>query len=196
MGSASAGRPRRLGHGDPVLRWPRRCGLDRAPILQHGVRPHQSAGHPGRRRAQPKRDRQLAREDQRRGPAPVLLRADLRLRRPDRPDGVGERHRRHEDAAQPDRLQEADARRQARLRGRHGARRLAPTPPIREGRPCARRRRRRACLRRGSDPTADTQRADPAEVTRTLASLADLRDRGAITPEEYEAKKTDLLSRL
>jgi hypothetical protein len=40
------------------------------------------------------------------------------------------------------------------------------------------------------------QRVDPDEVTRTLASLADLRDRGAITPEEYEAKKADLLSRL
>jgi hypothetical protein len=39
-------------------------------------------------------------------------------------------------------------------------------------------------------------RADPDEVTRTLANLADLRDRGAITPEEYEAKKADLLSRL
>ena len=34
------------------------------------------------------------------------------------------------------------------------------------------------------------------EVTRTLSSLADLRDRGAITPEEYEAKKADLLGRL
>jgi hypothetical protein len=41
-----------------------------------------------------------------------------------------------------------------------------------------------------------TQRVDPDEVTRTLANLADLRDRGAITPEEYEAKKADLLSRL
>jgi membrane protein YdbS with pleckstrin-like domain len=39
-------------------------------------------------------------------------------------------------------------------------------------------------------------RANPDEVTRTLASLADLRDRGAITPEEYEQKKADLLSRL
>ena len=34
------------------------------------------------------------------------------------------------------------------------------------------------------------------EVTRTLASLADLRDRGAISAEEYEAKKADLLGRL
>ena len=34
------------------------------------------------------------------------------------------------------------------------------------------------------------------DVTRTLASLADLRDRGAISAEEYEAKKADLLRRL
>jgi hypothetical protein len=34
------------------------------------------------------------------------------------------------------------------------------------------------------------------ELTRTLASLADLRDRGAISAEEYERKKTDLLTRL
>jgi len=34
------------------------------------------------------------------------------------------------------------------------------------------------------------------EVTQTLARLADLRDRGAITPEEYEAKKAELLGRL
>ena len=34
------------------------------------------------------------------------------------------------------------------------------------------------------------------EVTRTLASLADLRDRGALSAEDYEAKKADLLRRL
>ena len=34
------------------------------------------------------------------------------------------------------------------------------------------------------------------ELTRTLSSLADLRDRGAISPEEFERKKADLLSRL
>jgi hypothetical protein len=39
-------------------------------------------------------------------------------------------------------------------------------------------------------------KVNPDEVTRTLANLADLRDRGAISPEEYEAKKTDLLGRL
>jgi Bacterial PH domain/Short C-terminal domain len=38
--------------------------------------------------------------------------------------------------------------------------------------------------------------ASSDEVTRTLGALADLRDRGAITPEEYEAKKRELLARL
>jgi len=39
-------------------------------------------------------------------------------------------------------------------------------------------------------------RMTPDEVTRTLASLADLRDRGALSAEEFEAKKADLLGRL
>jgi Bacterial PH domain/Short C-terminal domain len=34
------------------------------------------------------------------------------------------------------------------------------------------------------------------ELTRTLASLADLRDRGAISAEEYERKKAEILGRL
>jgi Bacterial PH domain/Short C-terminal domain len=34
------------------------------------------------------------------------------------------------------------------------------------------------------------------EITGALGSLADLRDRGAISPEEYEAKKQELLGRL
>ena len=41
-------------------------------------------------------------------------------------------------------------------------------------------------------PTEDESTA----VTQTLARLADLRDRGAITPEEYETKKDELLGRL
>ena len=45
-------------------------------------------------------------------------------------------------------------------------------------------------------PAAPAPRADPAEVTRTLASLADLRDRGAITSVEFDEKKADLLARL
>jgi uncharacterized membrane protein YdbT with pleckstrin-like domain len=43
---------------------------------------------------------------------------------------------------------------------------------------------------------AATPSNDPDEVARRLTSLADLRDRGAITAEEYEAKKADLLGRL
>lgn len=45
----------------------------------------------------------------------------------------------------------------------------------------------------GADPTrADT----PDEVTAVLAELAKLRDAGTISPEEYEAKKAELLGRL
>ena len=43
-------------------------------------------------------------------------------------------------------------------------------------------------------PAAPSMSAD--DVTRTLANLADLRDRGAISAEDYEAKKADLLRRL
>src|SRR5450759_2676782 len=43
-------------------------------------------------------------------------------------------------------------------------------------------------------PAARPGNAD--DVTETLAKLADLRDKGAITPAEYEAKKAELLGRL
>ena len=43
-------------------------------------------------------------------------------------------------------------------------------------------------------PTSRTMSAD--EVTKALGDLADLRDRGALGADEYEAKKADLLSRL
>jgi Bacterial PH domain/Short C-terminal domain len=43
-------------------------------------------------------------------------------------------------------------------------------------------------------PPSSSMSAD--DVTRTLASLADLRDRGAISADEYEAKKAELLGRL
>ncbi|CAN5749093.1 hypothetical protein BH24CHL8_BH24CHL8_07240 [soil metagenome] len=48
------------------------------------------------------------------------------------------------------------------------------------------------------DPEAatDVGARGPEAITQTLTLLADLRDRGAITSEEYEAKKADLLSRL
>ncbi len=50
-----------------------------------------------------------------------------------------------------------------------------------------------------STPLPTAQPATPLtqeEVTRTLNALADLRDRGAISPDEFERKKQDLLGRL
>jgi hypothetical protein len=35
-----------------------------------------------------------------------------------------------------------------------------------------------------------------SEITTALGEPADLRDRGAISPEDYEAKKSDLLGRI
>ena len=43
---------------------------------------------------------------------------------------------------------------------------------------------------------ATSEEDESREVTELLARLADLRDEGAITPEEYEQKKDELLSRL
>ena len=45
-------------------------------------------------------------------------------------------------------------------------------------------------------PLPPAAKANPDEITRTLANLADLRDRGAISVDEYESKKADLLGRL
>jgi Bacterial PH domain/Short C-terminal domain len=45
-------------------------------------------------------------------------------------------------------------------------------------------------------PASQAPQMSADEVTRTLASLADLHERGAISTEEYEAKKADLLRRL
>lgn len=48
-----------------------------------------------------------------------------------------------------------------------------------------------------AEPAAPAKaRMSADEVTRTLASLADLRDRGALSAEEYEQKKAELLGRL
>ena len=74
-----------------------------------------------------------------------------------------------------------------RLRRRSATRTTAPTRP--RGDHVVDRHARRRSRRTGRRP----ERVIPDEVTRTLASLADLRDRGAISPEEYEHKKADLL---
>ncbi|MBA2718697.1 MAG: PH domain-containing protein [Chloroflexi bacterium] len=96
-------------------------------------------------------------------------------------------------------LRQADDFKRAMLEAKHelelelsGARPM-PGPAIRTGPPVA---------VPTAAPAPEVQRppAPPPmsadEVTRTLASLADLRDRGAISAEDYEAKKSDLLRRL
>jgi uncharacterized membrane protein YdbT with pleckstrin-like domain len=45
-------------------------------------------------------------------------------------------------------------------------------------------------------PAAAGRQMSSDEVTATLSKLADLRDKGAITPAEYESKKADLLGRI
>ena len=81
----------------------------------------------------------------------------------------------------------------------------APSPPIRDGStaaaaapgaPLEDTTATPAAAPPPAPAAAAVPRVDPDEVTRTLANLADLRDRGAISPEEYERKKTELLTRL
>ena len=105
-------------------------------------------------------------------------------------------------------LRDADGFKRAMLDAKHelelelsGARPM-PGPAIRTGVPAG-----------GLQPPVRPEAAPPApatgapaaaaaaamsadDVTRTLASLADLRDRGAISAEDYEAKKADLLGRI
>ena len=58
----------------------------------------------------------------------------------------------------------------------------------------------RGQTRSGAAPAAAAAPAAPAarpdDPTVTLAKLADLRDKGAITPAEYEAKKAEILGRI
>jgi hypothetical protein len=69
-----------------------------------------------------------------------------------------------------------------------------PAPPLRSGPPMPVAAPPATPVAAAPSPPPREMSAD--EVTRALASLADLRDRGAISPEEYEAKKADLLGRL
>ncbi|HYM82652.1 MAG TPA: PH domain-containing protein [Candidatus Dormibacteraeota bacterium] len=81
-----------------------------------------------------------------------------------------------------------------------------PAPPIRTDAPAAAPRIEPAAPPLSAAPAEAPSRPEtdgrPAsgtsadDVTRTLGALADLRDRGAITPEEFEAKKRELLARL
>ena len=45
-------------------------------------------------------------------------------------------------------------------------------------------------------PAPEAARSPADDLGATLERLADLRDKGLITPEEYEAKKRDLLERM
>ena len=45
-------------------------------------------------------------------------------------------------------------------------------------------------------PAAAAPAAAAADPAAALSSLADLRDRGAITAEEYETKKAEILARM
>ena len=61
-----------------------------------------------------------------------------------------------------------------------------PGPPIRGG----------VAMPPPAAATPPPREMSADEVTRALSGLADLRDRNAISPEEYEAKKAQLLARL
>ena len=47
-----------------------------------------------------------------------------------------------------------------------------------------------------STAPAESQSPAPGDVARLIGDLADLKERGALTDAEFEAKKADLLSRL
>ncbi|MFL5680871.1 MAG: PH domain-containing protein [Chloroflexota bacterium] len=64
-----------------------------------------------------------------------------------------------------------------------------PSPPLRAAAPVP-------AAAPAAPPAPARREMSADEVTRALGGLADLRDRGAISPEEYEQKKGDLLSRL
>jgi hypothetical protein len=74
----------------------------------------------------------------------------------------------------------------------------APTPPPQPSAPTAS-ANANPDLTAGEHAGMSREMADvdeSLEVTQTLARLADLRDQGAITAEEYEQKKDELLGRL
>jgi uncharacterized membrane protein YdbT with pleckstrin-like domain len=56
--------------------------------------------------------------------------------------------------------------------------------------------RRPVAAPQAAAPAAPARQSSADDVTATLAKLADLRDKGAITPADYEAKKAELLGRI
>ncbi len=75
------------------------------------------------------------------------------------------------------------------LEGEYG--RPLPSPPLRAGAPPP-----APAPVAARPPPPGRREMSPDEVTRALGGLADLRDRGAISPDEYDQKKKDLLGRL
>jgi hypothetical protein len=69
-----------------------------------------------------------------------------------------------------------------------------PAPPLRAGAPGVPMPPPGAGV--AAEPVVKPREMSADEVTRALSGLADLRDRGAISVEEYEAKKAQLLARL
>ena len=139
--------------------------------------------------------RQLAREDQRRGPDRVDLRPDVRLRRPRHPDRVRERDRAAPDAARRRRLQAGDARREARARARAVGRpadAVAAAPGRRRGRRARRRRRRRP------RPPPRRPHAAPTRHRRaaTLAASPTCATAARSAPRSTRRRSQELLGRL
>ena len=135
------------------------------------------------------RDGLVAREDQRRHPGRVDLRADLRLRgprhpRPRRKRGstscaccVTRRTSRRPCSRPSTSWRSSSIGRRWRPSDRPG-----PHPELRRH------------PQRPPRPTPEVDTAD--EVADALDRLGDLRDRGILTPEEFAAKKAELLGRL
>jgi uncharacterized membrane protein YdbT with pleckstrin-like domain len=74
--------------------------------------------------------------------------------------------------------------------------RAPPTPPIRAEAARANPGTRANDAAARPEAASAAPRSSGAEIMDTIGRLADLRDRGAITPEEFEQKKRDLLARL
>ena len=178
--------------------------LDDPALPQPGVRPHQPARHPGRGRPQQARstDSSLEKINDAVLTQSVFGRmfgfGDLDILTASE-SGISEFRM----LATPIEFKKAmlDAKHEYELETCRAAGAVAPrsTP---DGPTAAPRRRPPARPPSDADPPpalpAPPRRAgdDADEVTRTLASLADLRDRGAISARGVRAKKADLLGRL
>ena len=150
----------------PDHRRARRARLAHPALPEPGIRADEPARPAGRRRPQQDLHGQLAREDQRRAAVAVGVRADLRLRRPRHPHRRRDRRRALPDDPQPGRLQEGDARRQARVRARRRGRRIRAEPAAaHRAQPAAAGRRAEPGRRRRRDGVGRHART-PAERRR------------------------------